>query len=97
MAEAVQSLGDDVLAATDLRQRIRRHPWVATGVGAMVGYVGGPRVLRGIAGALGFIAALGPLSASSSSKIPPGLGLRPRHRLPGLVLGALGVSRQPRS
>jgi len=28
--------------------RIRRHPFLATGLAALLGYVGGPRVLRGL-------------------------------------------------
>ena len=45
VAGSVQRLGDDVLAATDLRGRIRRHPLLAIGIGAVSGFLGGPLLL----------------------------------------------------
>jgi hypothetical protein len=45
IAGSVQRLGDDVLAATDLRGRIRRHPFLAIGIGAVSGFIGGPLLL----------------------------------------------------
>jgi hypothetical protein len=45
IAGSVQRLGDDVLVATDLRGRIRRHPFLAVGIGAFSGFVGGPLLL----------------------------------------------------
>jgi hypothetical protein len=45
IASSVQRLGDDVLAETDLRGRIRRHPFLALGIGAVSGFIGGPLLL----------------------------------------------------
>lgn len=35
-----------MLLATDLRGEIRRHPFLAAGLGACLGFAGGPPVLR---------------------------------------------------
>jgi hypothetical protein len=44
----VQVLGGDFCRATDLRGRILRHPLLATGLGACLGFAGGPFALRAI-------------------------------------------------
>jgi hypothetical protein len=46
IADSVQRLGDDLCAASGVREKIRRHPFLATGVGAVCGFVGGPLLLR---------------------------------------------------
>ncbi len=48
IADSVQRLGDDVCAATGVRERIRRHPFVAAGIGAVCGFVGGPLILQSL-------------------------------------------------
>lgn len=55
LTDSVQRLGDDLCAATDLRGRIRRHPFLAVGLaagtGVFLGCAGGssvPRILRRI-------------------------------------------------
>ena len=55
ITDSVQRLGDDLCAATDLRAKIRRHPFLAvglsTGTGVFLGCAGGssvPRILRRI-------------------------------------------------
>ena len=44
----MQKLGEGVCATAELRPRIRSHPFLATGLAALLGYVGGPLVLRGL-------------------------------------------------
>ena len=44
--------GDELCAATDVQRRIRRHPFLAAGIGACLGFLGGPLVLRTIRHAL---------------------------------------------
>lgn len=46
VADSALRLGDDLSAAADLRGRIRRHPFLAIGLGAVAGFVGGPLLLR---------------------------------------------------
>jgi hypothetical protein len=46
IATTVQRFGDDLCVAADVRQRIRRHPFLATGLGVLAGFVGGPPILR---------------------------------------------------
>jgi hypothetical protein len=48
ISEAVLHLGDELCSATDLRARIRRHPLLATALGAGLGFVGGPPLLRAL-------------------------------------------------
>ena len=58
ISAAVHQLGDDLCTATDLRGRIRRHPLLAAGLGACLGFVGGPFVRRTLERALGATARL---------------------------------------
>lgn len=44
LTDSVRRLGDDLGSAADLRGRIRRHPLLATGLGAFLGFVGGPLI-----------------------------------------------------
>jgi hypothetical protein len=84
IASSVQRLGDDVFAAADLRRRIRKHPFLSTGLGALLGFVGGPLVPRAVVR----------ISKMTSSVANPA-SLRP-HTLPGLVwasLRAVGAHR----
>src|SRR5688572_20891113 len=46
LTDSVQRLGSDLSAAADLRGRIRRQPLLAAGLGAFLGFVGSPFVLR---------------------------------------------------
>lgn len=46
IADSVQRLGEDLCAATGARESIRRHPFVATGLGAVIGFVAGPLILK---------------------------------------------------
>jgi hypothetical protein len=48
LADSVQNLGEDVCAMAELRPRIRRHPFLATGFAALLGVVAGPQVMRGV-------------------------------------------------
>jgi len=81
ISTAVQNVGEGLLAATDLRGSIRRHPFLTAGLGVCLGFVGGPFVLRTFKRVLG-----------ASSRIPiPGAG--PLHDFPGLVLASLWGSR----
>ena len=49
MLTSVQRFADDLVAATDLRGRIRRHPYAAMALGATLGALGGPGLLRKLA------------------------------------------------
>jgi hypothetical protein len=77
ISDSLQDLGGDLCRSTDLRGRIRRHPLLAAGLGACLGFLGGPFVLRTFKRAL---------SATSSLHIP---GARATYALPGLVLASL--------
>ena len=82
--DSLANAGSDLLRATDLRGRIRRHPLLAAGLGACLGFVGGPFALRTIRRLLG---------ATSNLAIP---GAGAPFALPGLVLASLrrvGVRR----
>lgn len=48
ITDSVQRLGADLCDATDLRRSIRRHPFVAMGLGAFAGFLGSPLILRGV-------------------------------------------------
>jgi hypothetical protein len=51
LASSLHRLEHDVLAAVELRARIRRHPFLATGLGAALGFAAAPlapRILRWI-------------------------------------------------
>lgn len=43
---SLQQAGEDLCAAIDLRPSIRRHPILATGLGAALGFAGGPLLPR---------------------------------------------------
>ncbi len=43
---SIQRVSDEIIEAVDLRARIRRNPWIAVGIGATAGFLGGPFVLR---------------------------------------------------
>ena len=74
---SVQRLGDDFLVATDLRERIRRHPFMATGIGALAGFVGGPLLFGAFRRTL----------AMTSTETNP--ASRPLQTLPRLLLTTL--------
>jgi hypothetical protein len=80
IADSVQRLGDDLCAATGVRERIRRHPFVATGLGAIVGFIGGPLILQAFERASGVSNSASPRTQS----------------LPGLVLTSLRAVRSYR-
>lgn len=84
IVDAVQHVGSDLCAAADVRRRISRHPFLATGLGAFVGFVGGPLILQAVKGAL---------TAASSLRNPI---TRPLHTLPGLALASLRIMRTGR-
>jgi hypothetical protein len=50
---SVERLGDDVCAASSVRERIRRHPLTAVGLGAVLGFVAGPPLLHAFQRLLG--------------------------------------------
>lgn len=84
IASSVERLGEGLCVATDLRPRIRRHPFLATGIAAVAGCVGAPLLLR----------ALGRLPAVGSSLA--NFALRRNHSLPGLALASLRAVRARR-
>ncbi len=79
ISESLQLLGEDLCRATDLRERIRRRPFLAAGLGACLGFLGGPLLLRAFQHVL---------RATSSIPIPIP-GARPPFAVPGLVLASL--------
>jgi hypothetical protein len=81
LASSVERLGDDLCIAADLRPRIRRHPFIATGLAAIAGFVGAPLVLR----TLGRVPTMGTSLAN--------FALRRNHSLPALVLTSLRAVR----
>jgi hypothetical protein len=85
IADSVQRLGDDVLTATELRSRIRRHPFLATGLGACLGFLGGPLMPS----------FLRRMSAMASGLTSP--ASRQPHTLPGIALASLRAVRAHRS
>ena len=48
IAASVQRSGEELCGAAGLRPRIRRHPFVAMGLGAFLGFVGVPLVPRAL-------------------------------------------------
>lgn len=70
MASSVQRLGDDLCAATHVRERIRRHPLTAIGLGAVLGFVGGPLVLGACKTLLTSAAGAARPSANRSGRVP---------------------------
>src|SRR5690349_23443140 len=58
VSEALQHVGEELCGATDLRGRIRRSPYLAAGLGACLGFVGGPWVLRTLGHVLGAASAI---------------------------------------
>ena len=81
ISETVARVGDDLLGATDLRGKIRRHPFLAAGLGAGLGFVAGHLVLRTIKRAF---------SSPSRMSFP---GARAAYDLAGLVVDSLGKVR----
>ena len=49
ISETLQNAGEGLCRATDLRARIQRHPYLYAGLGACLGFVGGPFVGRTLA------------------------------------------------
>lgn len=84
MTHSVQRLGDDLCAATAARERIRRHPLAAVGLGAVIGFVVGPPALGACKALLGSTS----MAANPDSK-------RSR-RLPGVSLDTLRFLRTGR-
>jgi len=82
LADSVQNLGEDVFAMTELRPRIRRHPFIAAGLGALLGFVGGPIILRGLKRVVSAAAGVPALHSS----VP--------RTLPGFALAALRLVRE---
>jgi len=74
LADSVQNLGEDVCAMAELRPRIRRHPFLATGLAALLGVVAGPPVLRRLERIATATAGL-PALRSSGPRTLPGLAL----------------------
>jgi hypothetical protein len=58
ISESVKRLGEGLCTATNLRGTIRRHPLLATGLGACLGFAGGPLLRRTLARALSATAKL---------------------------------------
>lgn len=84
ISEALRHAGEGLLEATDLRGKIRRHPFLAAGLGAGLGFFGGSFVLRALKRVV---------SATSGIPIP---GARPPYALPGILIESLrGVRGQP--
>jgi hypothetical protein len=84
LSAALQRAGEHLLEATDLRGKIRRHPFLAAGLGAGLGFFGGSFVLRTLKRVV---------SATSSIPVP---GARPPYALPGILIESLrGVRGQP--
>jgi hypothetical protein len=81
---SVQRLGEELSLASGLRPRIRRHPLLAVGLGALAGLLGGPALVRGSRRALG--------------ALPTALGLAPRggHDLSSIALASLRALRPRR-
>src|SRR6185369_9439757 len=77
ISEALRHAGEGLLEATDLRGKIRRHPFLAAGLGAGLGSF----VLRALKRVV---------SATSGIPIP---GARPPYALPGLLIASLRVVR----
>jgi hypothetical protein len=84
ISAAAQHFGEDICRATDLRARIRRHPFLSTALGVGLGFFGGPFVLRTFRRIL---------DATSSIPIP---GSRPPYALPGFVFASLRRVYAPR-
>ena len=49
LTSVVQRAADELCPASELRPLIRRHPFLATGLGAFLGFVSGPHMLRVLA------------------------------------------------
>jgi hypothetical protein len=82
LADSVQNLGEDMCTMAELRPRIRRHPVLATGLAALLGFFGGPPVLRGLERV-----------ATAAAGLPALRSAGPR-TLPGLALAALRLVRE---
>ncbi len=55
LTNSVQCLGEDLCTALDLRRRVRRHPFLTTGLAALFGYLLAPPLARGLQGLLATI------------------------------------------
>ena len=77
ISAALRHAGEGLLEATDLREKVRRHPFLAAGLGAGLGFFGGPFILRTLKRVV---------SATSSIPIP---GARPPYALPGILIESL--------
>jgi hypothetical protein len=68
IAGTAQSLGEDLCTALDLRGSTRRHPFLATGLATVLGFVAGPLVPRAFKKSLiraAFVAAPASMHARS--------------------------------
>jgi hypothetical protein len=99
----VQYLGERVCATAEASPEIRRHPFLATGLAALLGYVGGPLVLRGLGRMLEAASGLSSAGAPQASgltgsalaflrrvrRLAAALEHRPRARPPDRASSAL--------
>jgi hypothetical protein len=74
LADSLRNLAEDACAMAELRPRILRQPFLATGLAGVLGFVGGPRVLRGLERVATGAAGL-PALRSSGPRTLPGLAL----------------------
>jgi len=83
ITESVHSTGEELCSAAELRPTIRRHPFLAVGLGAAAGFFGGPLLVRSSRRLLTKLpATLGALSGRASS-------------LQGIALASLRAVRAP--
>ena len=84
LTDTLQRVGEELILATRLRPRIRRHPLLAVGLGALAGFFGGPLLVRGARRVL--------------TMLPAGLGLAARspQELFGLASSSLRALRPRR-
>ena len=83
ISESAQRLGEELLAASELRRRIRSRPFLSTGLAAVFGYLAGPRLRAPH--------ALGRILARGSA--PTGFAPTRHSGLPGLLLSSLRYAR----
>jgi len=77
--DSLANVGSDLVRVTGLRGAIRRHPLLSTGLGACLGFVGGPLLLGAVKKVL-----------SATSQIPIAIpGAQPPYGVPGLLLASL--------
>ena len=70
IAGSLEQLSEDLIVATDLRERIREHPLLAAGLGAFVGFVAAPLTLRLAKRAADASAIVGFPAAAQASTLP---------------------------